>query len=203
MPYLRKKNPDVIFYSEDGTEFKTHKELLGQTRFMRELIKSTNCCDTIVIICPCSKRELGQLIDFVIHGKIQCIDEKELSKILENLQKIFGFIVLEDILFVIPNMSIKNEFDEQEFQNGLSLLEAMDDSIFKNVSRNEDLKTKGKKDSDSPNSDIKEEMYDAVLDSSKNPEGTPELFHGYTYSGIPAAVAAGLAVQDIFEKECT
>ena len=44
-------------------------------------------------------------------------------------------------------------------------------------------------------------MYDAVLDSSKNPEGTPELFHGYTYSGIPAAVAAGLAVQDIFDKE--
>ena len=160
MPYLRKKNPDVIFYSEDGTEFKTHKELLGQTRFMRELIKSTNCCDTIVIICPCSKRELGQLIDFVIHGKIQCIDEKELSEILENLQKIFGFIISEDSFFVVPNVYIKKEYGEQEFQNGLSLLEAMDDSIFKNVSRNEDLKTKGKKDSDSPNSDIKEEMYD-------------------------------------------
>ena len=40
-----------------------------------------------------------------------------------------------------------------------------------------------------------------MLDSSSNPEGTPELFHGYTYSGIPAAVAAGLAVQDIFDKE--
>ena len=44
---------------------------------------------------------------------------------------------------------------------------------------------------------VKEEMYDAVLDSSKNPEGTPDIC-GYTYSGIPAAVAAGLAVQDIF-----
>ena len=48
---------------------------------------------------------------------------------------------------------------------------------------------------------VKEEMYDAVLDSSSAPEGTPELFHGYTYSAIPVAVAAGLAVQDIFEKE--
>ena len=49
---------------------------------------------------------------------------------------------------------------------------------------------------------VREEIYDAVLDSSSsNPEGTPELFHGYTYSGIPAAVAAGLAVQDIFDKE--
>ena len=48
---------------------------------------------------------------------------------------------------------------------------------------------------------VKEEIYDSVLDGSKAPEGTPELFHGYTYSGIPVAVAAALAVQDIFEKE--
>ena len=45
----------------------------------------------------------------------------------------------------------------------------------------------------------KEEMYDAVMDAS--PMGTVELFHGYTYSGIPVSVAAALAVQDIFEKE--
>jgi beta-alanine--pyruvate transaminase len=45
----------------------------------------------------------------------------------------------------------------------------------------------------------KEEMYDAVMDAA--PMGTVELFHGYTYSGIPVAVAAALAVQDIFEKE--
>ena len=48
---------------------------------------------------------------------------------------------------------------------------------------------------------VKEEIYDSVLDSSSAPEGTPELFHGYTYSGIPVAVAAALAVQDIFDKE--
>ena len=34
-----------------------------------------------------------------------------------------------------------------------------------------------------------------------SPKGTIELFHGYTYSGIPVSVAAALAVQDIFEKE--
>ena len=48
---------------------------------------------------------------------------------------------------------------------------------------------------------VKEEIYDTVLDGSSAPEGTPELFHGYTYSGIPVAVAAALATQDIFEKE--
>ena len=46
---------------------------------------------------------------------------------------------------------------------------------------------------------VKEEIYDAVMDAS--PKGSVELFHGYTYSGIPVAVAAALAVQNIFEKE--
>ena len=45
----------------------------------------------------------------------------------------------------------------------------------------------------------KEEIYDTIMDNS--PKGTIELFHGYTYSGIPISVAAALAVQDIFEKE--
>ena len=47
----------------------------------------------------------------------------------------------------------------------------------------------------------KDEIYDVITDASSAPEGAPELFHGYTYSGIPAAVAAALAVQDIFDKE--
>jgi len=46
---------------------------------------------------------------------------------------------------------------------------------------------------------VRDRIYDTVMDSA--PEGSIELFHGYTYSGIPVAVAAALAVQDIFEKE--
>ena len=46
---------------------------------------------------------------------------------------------------------------------------------------------------------VKDEIYNSIVD--KAPKDTIELFHGYTYSGIPAAVAAGLAVQDIIEKE--
>jgi len=46
---------------------------------------------------------------------------------------------------------------------------------------------------------VKEEIYDSVMEAA--PKGAVELFHGYTYSGIPVAVAAALAVQDIFEKE--
>jgi len=46
---------------------------------------------------------------------------------------------------------------------------------------------------------VRDGIYETVIDSA--PEGAIELFHGYTYSGIPVAVAAALAVQDIFEKE--
>ena len=42
-------------------------------------------------------------------------------------------------------------------------------------------------------------IYDSIVNAA--PEGAIELFHGYTYSGIPVAVAAALAVQDILEKE--
>ena len=46
---------------------------------------------------------------------------------------------------------------------------------------------------------VRDGIYDSIVNSA--PEGAIELFHGYTYSGIPVAVAAALAVQDIFEKE--
>ena len=45
----------------------------------------------------------------------------------------------------------------------------------------------------------KDEIYDGIVDNA--PKGTIELFHGYTYSGIPISVAAALAVQDIIEKD--
>ena len=57
--YLKNKHPDVILHSEDGTEFKTHKVLLGQTKFMRKLLKSSNCCGIIEIICPCFQGRIG------------------------------------------------------------------------------------------------------------------------------------------------
>ena len=41
-------------------------------------------------------------------------------------------------------------------------------------------------------------IYDAFM---KGPENAIELFHGYTYSAHPTACAAGLAVQDIYERE--
>ena len=51
--YLKKKPPDCVLYSEDGTEFKIHKELLGQTDFLRKILSSAKnkCCKIIEILC--------------------------------------------------------------------------------------------------------------------------------------------------------
>ena len=46
---------------------------------------------------------------------------------------------------------------------------------------------------------VRDGIYESIVAAA--PDGAIELFHGYTYSGIPVAVAAALAVQDIFEKE--
>ena len=46
---------------------------------------------------------------------------------------------------------------------------------------------------------VKDEIYDTIVNAA--PENAIEFFHGYTYSGHPAACAAGLAAQEIYEKE--
>ena len=45
----------------------------------------------------------------------------------------------------------------------------------------------------------REDIYETITKAS--PKGTVEFFHGYTYSAIPASVAAALAMQDILQKE--
>ena len=46
---------------------------------------------------------------------------------------------------------------------------------------------------------VKDDIYDTVTNSA--PENTIEFFHGYTYSAHPAACAAGIATQKIYEDE--
>lgn len=46
---------------------------------------------------------------------------------------------------------------------------------------------------------VRDEIYDTFMNSA--PENAIEFFHGYTYSGHPAACAAGLATQQIYQDE--
>ena len=91
--YLKNKSTDCIIYSEDGSKFKVHREMFGQTDFLREILSSTkeHCCGSIEVFCPCSKEELSHLVNFLYDGEIHCEIESDSLKIIENLQKIFGF----------------------------------------------------------------------------------------------------------------
>jgi len=46
---------------------------------------------------------------------------------------------------------------------------------------------------------VRDDIYKTITEAA--PENAIEFFHGYTYSGHPAACAAGIAVQDIFQNE--
>ena len=46
---------------------------------------------------------------------------------------------------------------------------------------------------------VDESIYDTITGAA--PDGAIDFFHGYTYSGTPAACAAGLATMDIYERE--
>ena len=46
---------------------------------------------------------------------------------------------------------------------------------------------------------VSEKIYETITEAA--PEGAIELFHGYTYSGCPAASAAALATRDVYERE--
>ena len=108
--YLKNKSEDCILYSEDGGKFKVHKEMFGQTRFLREILSSTNerCCGKIEVFCPCSKGELGHLVNFLYDGEIHCEQEFDSLKILENLNKIFGFS--KNLPIKRPNEAISEVF---------------------------------------------------------------------------------------------
>ena len=94
--YLMQKQPDCILYSTSGNEFKVryvHKELFSQTYFMRKILESTkeHCCEIMEIFCPCSEKELGEMVRFLYTGEIKCENRINYLKIMENLNKIFGF----------------------------------------------------------------------------------------------------------------
>ena len=91
--YLKTKPRDCILYSEDGAEFKIHKELFAHTKFMRNILESAkgHCCGKLEIICPCDKEDLNHLVHFLYDGEIHCNEEFDSIRILDNLAKIFGF----------------------------------------------------------------------------------------------------------------
>ena len=91
--YMKARPPDCSIYSEDGSQFKIHRELLCQNDFLRKILNGAKdcCCSAIEIFCPCSDKELVLLVKFLYTGEIVCDDIDELTKTIDNLKEIFGF----------------------------------------------------------------------------------------------------------------
>jgi len=95
--WVTKKRPDCVLHSNDGHNFKVHKEIFGQTQFMRNILmaaKSIQCqCGRIQISLPCSKRMVEHLVEFLYMGELRMdvFNEAKLCEIFDNLHKILGY----------------------------------------------------------------------------------------------------------------
>ena len=91
--FFNSKETDCILYSKEGIEFKIHKEILGQTKFLRRILSLShdNCCKVMEIVFPCSEVDLQCLVKFLYNGTIYYDTEPELFESLNNLIQIFGF----------------------------------------------------------------------------------------------------------------
>jgi hypothetical protein len=112
--FLNNKEADCILYSEDGHEFRVHKEILSQTETMRSILFGfkDNCCALMEIFCPCPKDELEQIVKFLYSGTIS--SDVELVKILNSLIKVFGF---PKKLFLTKEELKSHGFDDMDMEN--------------------------------------------------------------------------------------
>ena len=129
--YLKNKSRDCILYSEDGGKFKVHKEVVGQTQFLRKILSSASerCCQTMEVFCPCSKDELNYLVNFLYDVEIHCEEEFDSLKILENLNKNFGFS--KKLAIKMPNDPIAEVFQNLNVTHPAKLLT---EEAFENMS---------------------------------------------------------------------
>ena len=82
----------TLFYSKDNYQILIHKELLYQTKFMREMISGIGIDSNIDVICPSvSKEELEIIVQFLYNGKLVHADETVVSEVSTNLEELFGF----------------------------------------------------------------------------------------------------------------
>ena len=95
--YFKNTPPDCSLYSKGNHEISIHKELLYQTKYMREMITNLGFESKIEVICPSiSKEELKNIVNFLYCGKLSCKNQSAASETTENLNQLFGFELMKD-----------------------------------------------------------------------------------------------------------
>ena len=94
--YFKSTPPDCSLFSDDNYGILIHKELMYQTKFMREMISTVGIDSKIEVFCPSlSKEELEIIVDFFYNGKIFYKDQTVVSQVSKNLEVLFGFPFIE------------------------------------------------------------------------------------------------------------
>ena len=91
--YFKCNPPDCRIISQDNSEHMIHKELLYQTKFLCEMVRSVDSENSnIDILCPdFTKQEIQILVRFLYTGEISCQDQIVASEVSSILTKLFGF----------------------------------------------------------------------------------------------------------------
>ena len=114
--YFKCNPPDCRIISQDNSELMIHKELLYQTNFLCEMVRSVHSENSnIDILCPdLTKQEIQILIRFLYTGEISCQDQIVASEVSSNLTKFFGF----PTIYQCSTTSIQdNNFESLSVQN--------------------------------------------------------------------------------------
>ena len=124
--YFLSTPPDCSLYSQENDEVLIHKELLYQTNFAREMVKSVGIDSKIEVICPSlSKDELEIIVNFLYHGKLLFSNEKAVSHACTNLEELLGFQLVRD------EMLETNEFLRQPLIWKKARKQSMDSDLSK------------------------------------------------------------------------
>ena len=109
---IKLRPPDCSLFSEDGYEIPIHKEVLYQTKFLREIGKSMDCCCCkMELFFPMlAKEDLEVMAKFLYNGKIICKNKSDLCRVVVNLTQFFGFPNYMDLKTITVN---KNAFQEE------------------------------------------------------------------------------------------
>ena len=117
--YLKLKPPDCSLFSSDYEEIPIHKEILYQTRFMQEILKSLDCCCCKVeIFCPSlTKHDLEIVVQFLYNGKLLNNRSHTVEKEnVRNLVELFGFPIC------MKNGEIHSDYKIlSKYEEGISL----------------------------------------------------------------------------------
>ena len=91
--FLKNKETDCVLYSIEGTKFNIHKEIIFQSKLLRNISLNLHdwCYQNIEIFCPCKEDELESVLNFLYNGTTDFDNERDVLKVLENLRTLFGF----------------------------------------------------------------------------------------------------------------